>query len=114
MRNELADIVNKVVFTLFQEIESLRAELDVLKRMALENVTISDGVNSDDSFNNNSKSKGCKSELESGCLSSISFNLDSALEDTTTIKDVLLKLQTGRETKFRCSKAVKISDLIGK
>jgi len=85
------DIVNKLVFfTLFQEIE-----LDVPKRMAPENVTISDGVNSDDHFNNNSMSKDCKSELKSGCLS---FNLYGALEDTTSIKDVLLRLQTGRET----------------
>ena len=61
---------------------------------------ISDGVDNDDGLNNNT-SKDYKVDLRVGLesyglLSTISLNLDGALVETATIKNGLLKLQSGR------------------
>ena len=87
-------------FYLFQEIERLRAELDLLKKMTVVDGMISDGVDNDDGLNNNT-SKDYKVDLRVGLesyglLSTISLNLDGALVETATIKNGLLKLQSGR------------------
>ena len=87
-------------FYLFQEIERLRAELDLLKKMTVADGMISDGVDNDDGLNNNT-SKDYKVDLRVGLesyglLSTISLNLDGALVETATIKNGLLKLQSGR------------------
>ncbi len=78
-----------------------------------DNRMICDDVEHDEGLNNNidDKTNNINAELRtalesSGLLSTFSQNLEGALVETSTIKDGLLKLQSGRETKHYFSYAL--------